>query len=149
MRWGSLREEPPTLALTAPQGYVPPFPLDECQECAHRCASHPRDHSPGFTISRMRPGWHANQMVPAFRCWRAIWLTTVASRLVSSLLISFSVSIRSLPLVQTWWAPIFACGGAWGAFRLFWLEIKGRRDLEMRNKEVSHTWPDQIFVQLV
>lgn len=57
MRWGFLSKEPPTLTLTAPQGYVPPFQLDDCQECGPWCASHSRNQSPGFAISRMRPGW--------------------------------------------------------------------------------------------
>lgn len=57
IRWGSLNKEPPTLALTVSQGCVPIFQLYECQECAHWCASDPRNKGPGFVISRMRPGW--------------------------------------------------------------------------------------------
>lgn len=77
--------EPPTLTLTAPQGSVPTFQLCGCQECAHWCASDPRDKGLVRGLRFLEGGRvdRADLRTPAFRCWRALWLTTVAPEAAS------------------------------------------------------------------
>lgn len=130
MKWEAPMEELPTLPLTTPQGCLPSFQLYGCQELTHWYASDHGDKGLGCVLWFLEWGQveHANLMIPAFRCWRAIWLTTVTPKAgFQPPLLRFlfqSGTFLLFRLDEHWFIP---CDGAWGTFRLFWLEIDEKK----------------------
>lgn len=84
-------------------------------------------------------------MIPAFRWWRAIWLTTVAPKAASSLLIRVSVSITHTFLLFRLERQFIHVTVHEAHLDGFDWRLMGRRDLEIINNEVSQAVSDKIF----
>lgn len=149
MKWEAPMEELPTLPLTTPQGCLPSFQLYECQELTHWYTSDHRDKGLGCVLWFLEWGQveHANLMIPAFRCWRAIWLTTVTPKAgFQPPLLRFLFQSGTFLLFRLDEHRFIHVMVHEAHLDCFDWRLMERRDLEIRNNEVSQTLSDKIIV---